>query len=234
MAVQRRRRTAPPADGRRPKGRSIQRSHGIGAIVLAAGASTRMGRPKALLPLPGGESFLGAIAATLAQVGIARGDILVVTGSSKAAIEAEAHGLSLSPIFNRRHSEGQHASARTGLRRAIRLGWRGALLWPCDMPFVGVETLRQLLRAPWPAVPGSGAKTGHPLALDRASILQLLREPPLGTLREALRAAGVVPRRVLVADPGAFLNLNTPAAYLRHTGLMVQAKSRSRRPVISS
>ena len=50
----------------------------IPAVVLAAGASSRMGRPKANLPLADGHTFLSAIVSTLLDAGI--DDVMVVVG----------------------------------------------------------------------------------------------------------------------------------------------------------
>src|SRR5579864_3103665 len=56
----------------------------IPAIVLAAGKSTRMGRPKALLPLGTGETFVTRLVATLGAAGV--DDVVVVAGHEAAAI----------------------------------------------------------------------------------------------------------------------------------------------------
>ena len=56
------------------------------ALILAAGESTRMGRPKALLKDPDGRAFVARIVRTFAEAGIA--DITIVTGSQHDAIAA--------------------------------------------------------------------------------------------------------------------------------------------------
>lgn len=208
----------------------------VGAIVLAAGASSRMGFPKALLPTGrfSEETFLGAICMLLRATGIPSDRIAVVTGSSREEIEWEARRLSIDAVYNRRHALGQHSSARVGLRHAIAQGWQGALLWPCDAPFLHVSTVERILRAPWPAVPVHRGRPGHPLALDRASIERLLRQRATGSLREAILAAELSLVRVRVDDPAILHNVNTRRSYSQQVGLSFQAKSRSRRPVTSS
>src|SRR5207248_8945328 len=59
----------------------------IPAIVLAAGKSTRMGRTKALLPLPGGDSFLVHIVRTMLDAGV--DDVVVVVGHDARAVVAD-------------------------------------------------------------------------------------------------------------------------------------------------
>ena len=56
----------------------------LSALILAAGESTRMGRPKALLKDAEGRAFVARIVRTFAGAGI--GDITIVTGSQHDAI----------------------------------------------------------------------------------------------------------------------------------------------------
>lgn len=62
----------------------------IPAIILAAGASSRMGRTKALLPLPRGDCFLLRLEATLRAAGVE--EIIAVIGHDAAAIRAAIEG----------------------------------------------------------------------------------------------------------------------------------------------
>src|SRR5512137_2717926 len=83
-------------------------------IVLSAGASARMGRPKALLPI-GGDLFVTRVCRTLVAAGL--DDLVVVAGAEHDAI-ADAivgAGLHARVTENRRRDEGQLSSVLAGL-----------------------------------------------------------------------------------------------------------------------
>src|SRR5438093_840978 len=82
------------------------------ALVLAAGRSSRMGSPKALLALDG-RSFLAWIAATLAAGGVR--DVVVVTAPDGAAIAAEGARLGARIVINPDPARGMLSSVTTGL-----------------------------------------------------------------------------------------------------------------------
>jgi CTP:molybdopterin cytidylyltransferase MocA len=187
-----------------------RRVESIAAVILAAGASIRMGSPKPLVRLLDGRTFLGAIAAALREGGIT-GTIFVVTGSSRASVSKEAKRLGLTPVHNAQHSDGQLSSALTGLRAARRAGAMPLLLLPCDMPHLAPSTVAQLLSVDPPALPVQGGRTGHPIYLNASAVHALLKPTVAKTLREALHVAGVRPHRVPVADRTILENVNTPA-----------------------
>ncbi|MHB8420719.1 MAG: nucleotidyltransferase family protein [Myxococcales bacterium] len=180
------------------------------AVILAAGASTRMGRPKPLVRLSDGRTFLQALAQCLRRGGV-RGPLLVVTGASRARVAAEALRLGLVPIHNRRHRAGQLGSALTGLRAALRAGAAAILLLPCDMPHLRPATVARLLRAGGPSRPSHRGRPGHPLALDAASARAILAARGALSLRDALRRAGVRPRAIPTSDPAVRENVNREA-----------------------
>jgi CTP:molybdopterin cytidylyltransferase MocA len=184
------------------------------AVVLAAGASSRMGSPKPLVRLSDGRTFLEALAGALREGGVA-GTIFVVTGNRRTRVAAEARRLGLRPVHNARFAEGQLSSALTGLRAALRAGEVPLLLLPCDMPHLESATVAKLLSTPPPALPVRSGRSGHPIHLDLASVDALVGHRAARTLREALRGAGVRPRRVVVADRAIHENVNTPAQLRR-------------------
>src|SRR3954453_16449851 len=85
----------------------------LAAVVLSAGESSRMGRPKALLPL--GESFfLERIVNAFQATKI--GKIFVVLGHNAAALEAAVKQLPVSILVNRDYTLGQLSSLHVALR----------------------------------------------------------------------------------------------------------------------
>jgi molybdenum cofactor cytidylyltransferase len=202
----------------------------VGAVILAAGDGRRMGLvAKALLPFGRAQTFLSALAVALRRGGVA-GPIFVVTGAHRAAVAQAALDLGLRPVHNARYAGGQLGSARTGLLAALRARLDVVLLLPCDLPQLRHSTVRRLLAAPLPALPVHGGRSGHPLALDRATLERLIAVRGARSLRQVLLRSGIRPRRVSVSDPAVLQNLNTAGGYrraLQHLGS--QANNRSRR-----
>lgn len=162
------------------------------AVILSAGQSRRMGRPKALLSLGGVPLVLAQIRAFEAA-GLR---VTVVLGAGAETIDA-ALPASVSRVFNAAwESTGPAESAALGLA-----GLGPALLTPVDVPPASPADLRALIRASGPAVLTFGGRDGHPVRLD----------PPhtAGRLDERLVNAVRVPSE----DPDRLLNLNTPDAW---------------------
>lgn len=151
------------------------------ACILAAGASSRMGSPKALLELPGGQTFLSRVLEVARKAGAA--PRIVVLGHHAEAIEPHVpREADLTIVKNPQPERGQLSSLKVGLAAATSAGAEGLLCWPVDHPLVGIETVAQLLHAaqahPGLAiVPRSGGRGGHPTYFPRA-LFEALRELP--------------------------------------------------------
>lgn len=122
----------------------------IASIVLAAGGSSRMGRPKMLLPVGDRTMLAAAVAPHLAA---ACGRTVVVLGKDARRVRAEA-GLPsdarLHVVVNRRWREGISSSLRRGLE-ACR-GADAVLIALGDQPGVTVERIRRIIGAWRPGV----------------------------------------------------------------------------------
>ena len=156
----------------------------IPGIVLAGGKSSRMGRPKALLPIGrAGETFLQRITRTLSAAGIE--DLVVVGGADAAAIRAGAHGLAAGVriVDNPDWERGQLTSILAGLD-AVNTGEAGGILVTLvDVPLVNVSTVRTLTavqRERQAAIvrPVSNGRHGHPVIFGRALFDELRRADP--------------------------------------------------------
>ena len=113
------------------------------AIVLAAGASTRMGRPKALLQA-GDRTFIRAILDTLRDAGIP--DAVVVVRKGDAAVLGEVAAAGFGRIVtNLRASEGQLSSLIAGLDAIDGPAIDAALVTLVDVPSITSATVRVLL-----------------------------------------------------------------------------------------
>ena len=112
------------------------------AVILAAGASRRLGQPKQLVRVAG-DTLLGrTVRAALAVCA----PVLVVLGSGAEAMAEELAGLPVTLVANDQWPEGMAASIRAGVR-ALPAGAEGVLLLVCDQPAVDAKLLARMLDA---------------------------------------------------------------------------------------
>lgn len=187
-------------------------SAGVVAIVLAAGASTRMGRPKALLDYAG-ESALARIAHTSAAAGLP--PPLVVVGFDGEVVRAEAERCGCRVVVNPEPGRGQTSSLQVGIA-ALAADASGFLIWPVDAPLVSPQTLRALLAvsgAPEVVLPSHHGRRGHPAfvaAALRARLAALAPDEPASRVI-AGQGHGII--EVDVDDPHVLDRINTPAEH---------------------
>jgi CTP:molybdopterin cytidylyltransferase MocA len=116
----------------------------IAAIVLAAGASTRLGEPKQLATIAG-ETLLHRAVRTVREAGCA--PIVVVLGAAYIDILAHNHLADAMPAVNDEWQEGMASSIRLGVRTLQSIGKEaaGVLLMTCDQPAVTAQHLNLLM-----------------------------------------------------------------------------------------
>lgn len=119
-------------------------------VLLAAGASSRFGRPKLLATLAG-ETLLRRAARTAVEV--ASAGCVVVLGAHAARHARELRGLSARVVVNRSWRTGLAGSLRAGIA-ALPAGAAGALILLADQVAIGPAEL-ELLIAAWRRAPGS-------------------------------------------------------------------------------
>jgi molybdenum cofactor cytidylyltransferase len=124
-----------------------ERERRVAAVVLAAGASTRLGRPKQLLEFRG-ETLVARAAAEARRAGA--DPIIVVLGAEAREIALALSGIQgITAIVNNRWASGLSSSLATGVREAVRLDGAcdGVLITLSDQPLVDDTALRALLDA---------------------------------------------------------------------------------------
>jgi CTP:molybdopterin cytidylyltransferase MocA len=190
----------------------------VPGIVLAAGRSARMGRPKAALRLgPDGPTFAAAAVAALRGGGIDR--VVVVAGAHPEAVRdalAGVQGVEL--VVHPDWTSGQLSSLLAGLAVVDGPSVDAVAVTLVDVPLVRPATVAALVAA-WrrsrAAVvrPAIGDRHGHPVILDR-STFAALRAAPLEVGAKAVIAAHRAAVLDLpVDDPGALRDVDTPGDY---------------------
>ncbi len=198
----------------------------IRGIVLAAGASSRMGRPKAALPFgQTGETLLGRVIRALLDGGVP--DLVVVAGAhidavreAMPAFAGAARPTRVRMIEHGGWQRGQLSSLLAGLDAIDDHVLEAAIVMLVDVPLVAPSTVQAVV-AEWrrtraPIVrPVHSDRHGHPVVFDR-SVFQDLREadPDVGA-KAVFAKHRLALVNVEVNDPGAFEDIDTPEDYER-------------------
>jgi len=190
----------------------------LGVVILAAGASRRMGQPKLLLPW-GKNTIMGALIAQWQSLGAAQ--IAVVCAANDEPMQIELDQLSLPPanrLINPDPARGMFSSIQCAARWD---GWSTAITdWGVvlgDQPHLGGKTLRALLefKSHNPGricQPSFRGRLKHPVILPRKRFLEL-RQTAKNTLHEFLQSYAKDVASVPLDDPGLALDLDAPADY---------------------
>ena len=184
----------------------------VSAIVLAAGSSRRMGRPKQLLPLPDRPALRRCVESVIA--GGAPEVIAVIAQDSGTG--RVLHDLPVRIVCNSDRDSDMAGSVRTGLRE-VRENATGVLICLADHPLVSPDTMRLLLeehaaRPDRIIIPVHRERRGHPTLFPRAVISELRSLP---TLRDLIRRFEDLVLLRDVPDEGVILDMDTPADYER-------------------
>jgi molybdenum cofactor cytidylyltransferase len=201
----------------------------IVAIVLAAGKSTRMGRPKPLLSIGHrGETFLSRIVATFRAAGV--DDVVVVLGHEADTIRAaftqgypELAG-AVRFVVNASYEEGQLSSLLAGIAAIDRPGIEAALVTLVDVPLVTVTTVSAVIaryRATRARLvrPVRGDRHGHPVLFDRTLFDELRASDAATGAKPVVRRNASSDGEIDTDDEGAFADIDTPAEYARMTAV---------------
>ena len=186
----------------------------IGAIVLAAGGSERMGQPKQLLPLAG-RPVVHHVTSALVALGLAQ--VIVVTGAHAEAVGAALADLPLKIVVNESWPEGMSSSIRTGLR-ALHPDTQAVLLVLADQPALTTDLLQSLLAryrasgAPIVA-PVYRGQRGNPVLFDRALFPELLAVRGDRGGRALIEKYHEQVELVVVDDPAVIADVDSPEDY---------------------
>jgi molybdenum cofactor cytidylyltransferase len=186
------------------------------ACILAAGASERMGSPKALLPTaPGGPSFLELIAGRFGVAGCS--PVVVVTREDLLPAVRVLNLPDVTVVVNPAPARGQLSSLQTALASLPGLPI-AVFMTLVDVPFVRSETVTRLRQA-WellrpPLVrPVFRSRHGHPVIFGPEPVEALRRADPTSSTKAVVRRFAPLGIDVDVDDEGVVDDIDTPAEY---------------------
>jgi len=202
------------------------------AILPAAGESSRMGKPKLLLPFAD-TTVVGALIASLRGGGVGRIVVVVAPGDDELRSWA-ARDRDLAVTENPRPEGGMLSSILCGLAAlgggaGLAAAGEVVLVTPADLPAIRPDTIRRLVEAlrgastPL-AVPVYSGKRGHPLAIGAGALREAAALDPAVGLRQLLDRLAVL--ELAVDDPGVVEDVDTPADYDRLRAAAERCRSR--------
>ncbi|PYT14900.1 MAG: 4-diphosphocytidyl-2C-methyl-D-erythritol synthase [Acidobacteria bacterium] len=191
----------------------------IAGIILAAGASRRMGSPKALLEYRG-ETFVGRLIRVLGGL---CDPVIVVLGHDADAIRRQA-GEGAGFVVNPDPERGQLSSLQTALA-AVPAQAEGFLFTPVDCPAAERETVARLVDAfqrrdasTVLVIPRFAGRRGHPVCAASVLKPEFLALPPTSQARDVVRRHAGATQYVDVEDAGVLTDVDDPEAYRRLAG----------------
>jgi len=190
----------------------------FGVVILAAGASSRMGKPKLLLSW-GGTSVLGHLLGQWQALGA--GQIATVSAAGDEAVSVELDRLDFpagNRVVNPTPAHGMFSSVQCAARW---VGWNANLThWTIvlgDQPHLRRETLRALLsfagsHSNHVCQPSRHGRPRHPVVLPK-TVFNELKDSRADTLKEFLQSLPSGPALCEMDDPGLDFDVDTPADY---------------------
>jgi len=189
-------------------------SESVAGIILAAGASQRMGQPKPLL-LWRGKPFICHVARTALDAGLT--PVVIVIGAHADEVRPALVDLPVEIVYNSNWAEGQSTSVQAGLR-GLPPETAAAIFLLADQPHIPAALVHALLEqhvqtgAPIIA-PLIGEQRGNPVLFDRSTFpdLMSLHGDAGGRLIFSRYPAAYVPWH----DPNLLLDVDTLEDYER-------------------
>ena len=181
-------------------------------IILAAGESSRMGSPKALLEFRS-ETFLDRL---IRCFEVRCFPVIVVLGHEPELIRAGVRTPGNAEfVLNAEYQLGQFSSLQCGLR-TVPPNAQGVIFAPVDHPNIEPATVARLIDSAAPvAIPRYLGRHGHPVLFAQSLLPEFLALEPCDQARTVLHRHADVTRYVDVPDAGILDDIDDPEAYRR-------------------
>ena len=200
----------------------------IGALIVAAGMSKRMGEFKPMLSI-GSISIAQRVVATLSQTGVSK--IVMVTGFNATILERHLSGNGIIFLRNENYETTQmFDSVKIGLSY-LQDKCDKVLFTPVDVPLFTAKTVKTILDSGAPlAVPMCEGKQGHPILIAKELIPEILGDCGEMGLKGAMDRCSVPLLRIDVEDFGTIQDADTPEDF---SVLLEYHNSQLVRPVVN-
>ena len=191
----------------------------IAAIVLSAGESSRMGRPKALLPIDG-QTFIEKIVGALKQTSV--GKIFVVLGHNADDMKRRMQHLPVQMLVNPDYKLGQLSSLHVAVRHLEKdANCDAMLVHLVDHPYIDAKLVEAMVArfaetGKLIIVPRHGGKRGHPVIFSRKLFGELLSAPMDQGAKAVVNAHRDDTLEIDTKDEGITVDIDTPELYKQH------------------
>ena len=194
----------------------------IVAVVLAAGESSRMGRPKALLPIEG-VRFIEKIVNSLESTGV--GKTIVVLGHNAEELRRKIADLSVDVVINPDYKQGQLSSLMAAVRSIASSADAGdadgILVHLVDHPYISPDLVNLMIERFYESkklivVPRYRERRGHPVILSKLLFAELLATPLDQGAKAVVHAHKSETLEIATDDEGVTIDIDTPEEYRRH------------------
>lgn len=191
----------------------------IVAVVLSAGESSRMGRPKALLPIDG-QTFIEKIVGALKQTQI--GKVIVILGHNAVEMRRRIEPLPVEILINPDYKLGQLSSLQAAVRHLeTQTDCDGMLVHLVDHPYIDPVLVERMIQHFYETkklivVPRYGTKRGHPVIFSRKLFDELLAAPMDQGAKAVVNAHRDDTLEIDTQDSGVTVDIDTPELYRHH------------------
>ena len=191
----------------------------IAAVVLSAGESSRMGRPKALFPIDG-QTFIERIVAALKQTCV--GNIIVVLGHKADEMRPRIEHLPVEILINSDYKLGQLSSLQVAVRHLEKIAdCDGMLVHLVDHPYIDPALVVTMIDRFYQSgkllvVPRHSGKRGHPVIFSRTLFGELLAAPMDQGAKTVVNAHRDDTLEIDSKDEGITVDIDTPELYRQH------------------
>lgn len=184
-----------------------------GALIVAAGMSSRMKQMKQLMEIDG-VPMAERVVRNFRTAGIR--DIVMVLGNGADEIREALEDLDVTFLMNPDYERTQMFDSAVIGFRYMKSRYDRVLFCPVDVPLFSPRLVRKLMETEgeW-IIPSVNGRAGHPILLDGAVLTKILSIKAEGGLKGALRAAGVSPVYVETGEEGILMDADTPEQFER-------------------